>query len=68
MLTECSRMLFTFSDITHFDSLPQGQPKAQRGPRRVVTIEERELFGRCLNHGNVGGCPKQIPSGVHLGR
>src|ERR1700691_1968183 len=55
-------MLFTSAQLTHLNSLPQGQAQRdQRTLSMVVTMKE-EMFGTCTNHGECETvCPKDIP-------
>src|ERR1700691_3203052 len=55
-------MLFTSAQLTHLNSLPQGQPQRDQRTVSMVAAMRAELFGSCTNHGECEAvCPKEIP-------
>jgi succinate dehydrogenase / fumarate reductase iron-sulfur subunit len=56
-----SAMLFTAAKISHFGSLPQGQPERHDRVLKMVAAMDEAGFGSCTNHGECeAACPKEI--------
>jgi succinate dehydrogenase / fumarate reductase iron-sulfur subunit len=60
-----SAMLFVGAKVTHFASLPQGQPERQQRVLQMVRKMDEEGFGNCSNHYECEAvCPANIPISV----
>jgi succinate dehydrogenase / fumarate reductase iron-sulfur subunit len=60
-----SAMLFVGAKVTHFASLPQGQPERQQRALQMVRKMDEEGFGNCSNHYECEAvCPANIPISV----
>ena len=58
-------MLFVGAKVTHFASLPQGQPERQQRVLQMVRKMDEEGFGNCSNHYECEAvCPANIPISV----
>jgi succinate dehydrogenase / fumarate reductase iron-sulfur subunit len=60
-----SAMLFVGAKVTHFASLPQGQPERERRVLAMVRQMDKEGFGNCSNYLECEAvCPAEIPATV----
>ena len=60
-----SAMLFVGAKVTHFASLPQGQPERQQRVLQMVRKMDEEGFGNCSNQYECEAvCPANIPISV----